>query len=81
MTPRAKQLLPIAALLAMLSAHAAEPLVDFVVVKSDTLISLSNNVLVSPSAWREIATLNRLPNPNRIVPGQVLKIPTRLLRS
>ena len=81
MTLRTKQLLPIAVLLAMLSAHAAEPVVDFVVVKSDTLISLSNNVLVSPSAWREIATLNRLPNPNRIVPGQVLKIPTRLLRS
>ena len=81
MTPRAPRLLPIAALLVRLSARAAEPVVDFVVVKSDTLIGLSSNVLVSPAAWREVATLNRLPNPNRIVPGQLLRIPTRLLRS
>ncbi|MEP7297046.1 MAG: FecR domain-containing protein [Burkholderiales bacterium] len=60
--------------------HAAEPTVDFVVIRSDTLIGLSNNVLVSPKAWREVARLNRLPDPNRIVPGQVLKIPTRLMR-
>ncbi len=73
--------LPLIALLVVTAAPAAEPIVDFVVVKSDTLIGLSNNVLVSPSAWREVAALNRLRNPNRIVPGQVLKIPTRLLRS
>ena len=60
---------------------AAEPTVDFLVERSDTLIGLSNNVLVSPKAWREVAQLNRLPNPNRIVPGQVLKIPTRLMRT
>ena len=36
---------------------------------------------MSPSAWREVARLNRLPDPNRITPGQRLKIPTRLLRS
>ncbi len=58
-----------------------EPLVEFVVVKSDTLISLSRDVLVSPAAWREVATLNRLQNPNRITPGQVLRIPTRLMRA
>ena len=60
---------------------AAEPQVEFVVIKSDTLISLSRDVLVSPAAWREVATLNRLANPNRITAGQVLRIPIRLMRA
>ena len=75
------RLLPLLALLAAAVVQAAEPTVDFVVVRSDTLIGLSNTVLVSPKAWREVARLNRLPDPNRIVPGQVLKIPSRLLRT
>jgi hypothetical protein len=68
---------------AALAAHAtaAEPVVEFIVQRTDTLIALSNTVLVSPAAWREVARLNKLRNPNRIVPDQVLKIPTRLLRS
>jgi hypothetical protein len=84
--PRA--LLTIAALLLALSAQAAErttapaaePTVDFTVAPTDTLTSLGVNVLASPDAWHEVAALNRLRNPDRIVPGQVLKIPTRLLR-
>lgn len=68
------------ALATTLSAVAAEATIDFTVVETDTLRGLSNSVLVSPAAWREVAKLNRLPNPNRITPGQVLKIPTRLLR-
>ena len=75
------RLLPLIALLAAAAVQAAEPTVDFVVVRSDTLIGLSNTVLVSPKAWREVARLNRLPDPNRIVPGQVLKVPARLLRA
>jgi len=70
------------ALAAVLCAHAAdEPTIDFTVVESDTLRGLSNSVLTSPTAWREVAKLNRLPDANRITPGQVLKIPTRLLRA
>ena len=38
-------------------------------------------MLVSPAAWREVATLNRLANPNRITAGQVLRIPIRLMRA
>lgn len=38
-------------------------------------------MLVSPDAWRELAALNRLANPNRIFPGQLLRIPTRLMRA
>jgi hypothetical protein len=37
--------------------------------------------LQSERAWREVARLNRLPDPNRIYPGQVLRVPERLLRS
>ena len=58
----------------------AEPTVDFEVQRSDTLIWLSRDVLAAPEAWQEVARLNRLPDPNRIRPGQVLRIPTRLMR-
>lgn len=61
-------------------AVGAEPSVAFTVNAGDTMIGLSNTVLVSPDAWREVARLNRLPNPNRIWPGQVLVIPQRLMR-
>ena len=61
-------------------ANTAEPTVAFTVAAGDTMIGLSNSVLGSPGAWREVARLNRLPNPNRIWPGQVLMIPARLLR-
>ncbi len=63
------------------STCAQDTMVDFVVGRADTLIGLSSSVLVSPTAWREVARINRLPNPNRIVAGQRLRIPTRLLRS
>lgn len=53
----------------------------FKVERADTLIWLSRDVLVAPNAWREVARLNRLPDANRVVPGQVLLIPTRLMRA
>lgn len=61
-------------------AHAQEAMVELTVTRSDTMIGLSRQVLVSPQAWREVATLNRLRDPNRINPGQVLRIPQRLMR-
>ena len=74
--------LVVAALTASLAtARAEDPMVEFVVVRADTLIGLSSSVLVSPTAWHEVAKINRLPDPNRILPGQRLRIPTRLLRS
>ena len=62
------------------SAHADEPSVDFTVVRADTLYDLSHNVFVSPAAWREVARINGLRNPDRITPGQVLRVPLRLMR-
>jgi hypothetical protein len=60
---------------------AGEPTLEFRVVKQDTLSGLSRTVLVSPGAWREVARINKLRNPNLIRPGQVLRIPARLLRA
>lgn len=60
---------------------AAETMIEYRVSPRDTLIGLSEQVFTSPRAWREIARLNRLPDPNRIYPGQVLRVPARLMRS
>ena len=68
--------------LACAAALAAdEPMFEFTVVRQDTLIGLSRNVLVSPGAWREVSRINKLRNPNLILPGQVLRIPARLMRT
>lgn len=81
--PTIARSLRVGALMALLvgGARAEDTVVEFVVVRADTLIGLSSSVLVSPTAWREVARINGLPNPNRIQPGQRLRIPTRLLRS
>ncbi|MDP9045690.1 MAG: FecR domain-containing protein, partial [Pseudomonadota bacterium] len=63
------------------STRAAEATVELTVVRADTLIGLSHRVLVSPVAWREVARLNHLPDPDLILPGQRLRVPVRLLRS
>lgn len=63
------------------TAQAQEAAVELTVTRADTLIGLSRQVLVTPQAWREVAALNKLRNPNRIKPGQVLRIPQRLMRS
>ncbi|MDP3820273.1 MAG: FecR domain-containing protein [Burkholderiales bacterium] len=63
------------------SAQAQEAVVELTVTRADTLIGLSRQVLVKPQAWREVAMLNKLRDPNRINPGQVLRIPQRLMRS
>jgi hypothetical protein len=60
--------------------HAAEPTLTYTVQPTDRLIILSNEMLVSPQAWNEIAKLNQLKNANLIYPGQTLQIPLRLLK-
>ncbi len=60
---------------------AGEPMLEFTVVRQDTLSGLSRTVLISPNAWREVSRINKLRNPNLILPGQVLRIPARLLRT
>lgn len=63
-----------------LGVPAAEPTLSYTVTPGDTLIGLSERILVSPEAWQELATLNRVSNTNLLIPGRVLQIPLRLLR-
>ena len=79
-------LLAAAALLAACGlAHAAppadEPMLAYTVTPHDTLIGLNRTLFASPKAWPEVARINKLPDPNKISPGQVLMVPTRLLHS
>ena len=47
--------------------------------RGDTLIGLGRRLLIEPSAWREIARLNRLANPDRIPVGTRLRVGGTLL--
>ena len=62
-------------------APAAEPSLPYTVKPKDKLIVLSVQILNNPQDWTEVARFNRLKNPNIIAPGQVIDIPTRLMKS
>ena len=77
----AKTLVALGTAALLVTTHAADdPMLEYTVSPRDTLITLSTTVFASPAAWREIAALNQVRNPNRIYPGQVLKVPARLMR-
>jgi len=57
-----------------------EAVIDYIVQPRDTLIGLGRDLFNDPSAWPEVAALSGLRNPDRIFPGQHLKVPERLLR-
>lgn len=59
----------------------AEPEHVHVSQRGDTLIGLGRRLLIEPSAWREVARLNRLANPDRLPVGTRLRMPLRLLRT
>lgn len=80
MTPLRRHAVALACLGAFVTAAAQEPTVEYRISPRDTLIGLSQTVFVGPQAWREIARLNRLPDPDVIRPGQVLRVPARLMR-
>lgn len=61
------------------SACAADT-VPLVVRPGDTLEGLSRELLLQPGAWRRLASLNGLQQPDVLHPGQVLRLPTSLLR-
>jgi hypothetical protein len=63
------------------SAQVSEPTLRYTVQPNDKLIVLANEMLTGPKAWSEVASLNKLPNPDRIRVGQSINIPLRLLRS
>lgn len=65
------------------NAQTAGPADDFVHVvrRGDTVIGISQRLLMEPSQWRRVAQYNRLINPNRIMPSQEIRIPLDLLRA
>lgn len=68
-------------LLAPLGAIAGDDgLVQLKVTRYDSLIGISKRYLAQPEQWREIARLNRLQTPYRLIPGQILRIPVALLK-
>lgn len=61
-------------------ATSTESLFTYTVQPKDELIKMAEASFTSNEGWKEVATLNRLKDPNKIQPGQVLKIPLRLLK-
>ena len=59
---------------------APEPVFLYTVRKGDELIKMSAESFSSPDDWKEIVTLNKMKTPDAIQPGQILKIPTRLMK-
>lgn len=62
-------------------AASPEPWVELTVVRRDSLIALSRQVLISPRAWRQVARFNRLADPDLLLPGQVLRVPLRMVKT
>ena len=52
---------------------------QYVVQKGDNLSKIAKNLLGNANAWKQIFEANRdvLDNPDKIFPGQTLKIPPR----
>ncbi len=81
MNKKGAALLLLLVLLFPVSSPAEEDqTVEIRVAKDDTLSHLCIQYLEDPGQCREIATLNRLKDPDRINPGQILLIPVRLLK-
>lgn len=59
---------------------ASVPVWDYPVVQGDTLIGIAERELGQPRQWRQLQQLNRVAEPRRLQPGQVLRIPLAWLR-
>jgi hypothetical protein len=55
-------------------------MLHYTVQPHDTLWDLSARWFRRPASWPEVARLNRLSQPDRLSPGQTLKLPLRLLK-
>lgn len=78
--------LPVALLALFAAAAAAQSAQsadehEYRAVAGDTLIGIGRALLIEPRRWRDVARLNRLPDPDRIAIGQPLRIPLAWLRT
>ena len=58
-----------------------EPSLTYIVKPKESIIKLTQDMLIDPKAWPDVAKFNQLKNPNVIFPGQKLDIPLRFLKS
>lgn len=65
---------------ALCSAVNAEDEFVYHARRGDTLIGIGRQLLAEPRHWREVARLNRLRDPDFILPQQAIRIPVHLLR-
>ena len=65
---------------ASLGAQAADDLWPYKVQVGDTLIGISERILVPGASWQTLQRLNRVRNARQLVPGSTLQIPAALLR-
>ena len=61
-------------------AAAGPATVEVTVEEHDFLINICKKYLEDPSLWPTVAKLNRLPDPNRLIPGQKILLPVDLLK-
>jgi hypothetical protein len=54
---------------------------NYVVTPRDTLIGLVNRLMKPPATWQKLQELNRLPNPQSLKPGSVVRLPVAWLKS
>ncbi len=62
------------------AAEAGSPDFELTVQQGDTLSGLAQRWLADPRRWPELQRHNKIPDPNRLVPGSTLAIPASLLR-
>lgn len=55
-------------------------LLEIRVAAQDTLIGLCRKYLAQPEKWPQVSKLNRLPDSNRLSPGQKIAVPVALLK-
>ena len=69
-------------LLAAATVAAAEPEPEwrYTIRPGDTLIGVSRQYLAEPRDWPRLARLNRVVDPQRLMPGTTLRIPLAMLR-
>lgn len=66
-------------MLAAFAAFAQEPFV-YRAEPGDTLISIGQRLLATPSQWRRVQQLNRIQDPRRIPIGREIRIPPEWMR-
>ncbi len=57
-----------------------DPTVKVNVEKGDCLIHICNKYLEKPTQWKKIAAINKLKNPNVILPRQTILIPASMMK-